>query len=76
MNLHILLSLFSKPSVNIQESQKFIKSLERYQELIKKSKSFVSCYHMSYCQQKHTTYQFTYFIYYLVEDKFKNPKLL
>ena len=29
---------------------------------------------MSYCLQKYTTYQFTYFIYYLFQDKFKNPK--
>ena len=25
--------------------------------------------------QKHTTYQFTYFIDFLFQDKFKNPKL-
>ena len=26
--------------------------------------------------QKHTTYQFTYFIYYSFQDKFKNPKII
>ena len=26
------------------------------------------------CLQKYTTYQFTYFIYYLFQEKFKNPK--
>ena len=26
--------------------------------------------------QKHTTYQFTYFIYYSFQDKFKNPKTI
>ena len=29
---------------------------------------------MNYCVQKYTTHQFTYFIYYLFQDKFKNPK--
>ena len=29
---------------------------------------------MNCCLQKYTTYQFTYFIYYLFQDKFKNPK--
>ena len=27
------------------------------------------------CLQKYTTYQFTYFIYYLFQDKFKNQKI-
>ena len=31
---------------------------------------------MNYCLQKHTTDQFTYFIYYLFQDKFKNPKII
>ena len=26
--------------------------------------------------QKYTTHQFTYFIYYLFQDKFKNPKMM
>ena len=26
--------------------------------------------------QKYTTHQFTYFIYYLFQDKFKNPKII
>ena len=29
---------------------------------------------MNCCLQKYTTYQFTYFIYYLFQDKFKDPK--
>ena len=29
---------------------------------------------MNYCLQNYTTHQFTYFIYYLFQDKFKNPK--
>ena len=29
---------------------------------------------MNCCLQKYTTHQFTYFIYYLFHDNFKNPK--
>ena len=36
----------------------------------------VSCYHMNYCLQKYTRHQFTYFIYYLFQDKFKYPKII
>ena len=36
----------------------------------------MSCYHMNFCLQKYTTHQFTYFIYYLFQDKFKNPKII
>ena len=31
---------------------------------------------MNYRLQKYTTHQFTYFIYYLFQDKFKNPKMM
>ena len=31
---------------------------------------------MNYCLQKYTSHQFTYFIYYLFQDKFKNPKMM
>ena len=31
---------------------------------------------MDYCVQNYTTHQFTYFIYYLFQDKFKNLKLI
>ena len=31
---------------------------------------------MNYCLQKYTTHQFTYFIYYLFQDKFKYPKII
>ena len=36
----------------------------------------MSCNHMNCCIQKQATYQFTYFIYYLFQDKFKNPKMM
>ena len=31
---------------------------------------------MNCCLQKYTTHQFTYFIYYLFQDKFKYPKII
>ena len=31
---------------------------------------------MNCCLQKYTTHQFTHFIYYLFQDKFKNPKII
>ena len=31
---------------------------------------------MNCCLQKYTTHQFTYFIYYLFQDKFKNAKII
>ena len=31
---------------------------------------------MNCCLQNYTTHQFTYFIYYLFQDKFKNPKIV
>ena len=76
INLQILLNILSKTTLNIQESRKSIKCLKRQEELIKKVKSIVSCYHMNCCLQKFTTQQFTYFIYYLFQDKFKNPKII
>ena len=31
---------------------------------------------MNCCLQKYTTHQFTYFLYYLFQDKFKNAKII
>ena len=31
---------------------------------------------MNYCIQKYTLHQFTYFIYYLFQDNFKNAKMV
>ena len=33
-------------------------------------------YHMNYWLQKYTTHQFTYFIYYLFQDNFRNVKMM
>ena len=41
-----------------------------YQE----SQNPLSCCHMNCCLQKHTTHQFTYFIYYSYQDKLKNSR--
>ena len=76
INLHILLNILCKTTSTIQESRKFIKRLLRAQELIKKTKNPLSCYHMNCCLQKFTTHQFTYVIYYLFQDKFKYPKMM
>ena len=76
INLHILLNISSKATLNIQESRKSINSLKRKQELIIKAKSIVSCYHMNCCLQKFTIHQFTYFIYYLFQNIFKYPKMM
>ena len=31
---------------------------------------------MNCCLQKYTTHQFTYFIYFIFQDNFKNPKIM
>ena len=48
--------------------------LEKITRFDHKVKILVSCYHMNCCLQKYTTHQFTYFIYYLFQDNFKNAK--
>ena len=44
--------------------------------MIKTLKTLVSCSHMNCCLQKITTHQFSYFIYYLFQEKFKYPKII
>ena len=51
--------------------------LEKITRIDQKDQKFiVSCYHMNCCLQKFTTHHFTYFIYYLFQDKFKYPKMM
>ena len=50
--------------------------LEKITRFYQKIKIFVSFIHMNCCLQKYTTYQFTYFMYYLHQDKFKNSKIM
>ena len=76
INLNILLNILCKTTLNIQESRKFHQKIEKKQDLIKKLKFIVSCYHMNYCLRKLTTHQFTYFIYYLFQDHLKNAKMM
>ena len=51
--------------------------LEKITRIDQKDQKFiVSCSHMNCCPQNYTRHQFTYFIYYLFQDKFKYPKNL
>ena len=58
----------------IKKIHQMIEKITRIDQ--KHQKSIVSCYHMNCCLQKYTTHQFTYFIYYLFQDKFKYPKMM
>ena len=50
--------------------------LETITRIDQKSQNpFVPCDRMNCCLQKYTTHQFTYYIYYLVQDKIKIQKL-
>ena len=51
--------------------------MKRQQDLIQKSISFESCYHMNYCLQNYTTYQFTYLfhIYFKTSSKIQTFKI-
>ena len=44
-------------------------------KILLKDQVLVSCSHMNCCLQNYTTHQFTYFIYYLFQDKIINPKI-
>ena len=46
--------------------------MKGYRKFIKSLKS----YHINCYLQKYIKYQFTYFIFYLFQDKFKNPKII
>ena len=51
--------------------------LEKTTRIDQKSQNpFVPCDRMNCCLQKYTTHQFTYCMYYLVQDKIKNPKIM
>ena len=62
---------FRYPRIN-----KIHQILEKITRIDQESQNPLSCSHMNCCLQKYTTYQFTYFIYYLFQDKFKNPKII
>ena len=54
----------------IKKIHQILEKITRFDQ--KDQKSIVSCYHMNCYLQKYTTHQFTYFIYYLFQDNFKN----
>ena len=58
----------------IKKIHQILEKITRFD--LKNLKSIVSCYHMNCCLQKYTTHQFTYFIYYLIQDNFKNAKMM
>ena len=67
----------------MQDNSKYprIKKIHQVLEKItridqKDQNSIVSCHHMNCCLQKYTTHQFTYFIYYLFQDNFRNAKMM
>ena len=78
MNLHILLNIVSKATLNIQESRKSIKCLKRQQELIKKVK--IHCVLLSHellcINILHINLHILFTPYYLFQDKFKNQKII
>ena len=57
----------------IKKIHQVLKKTTRFDQ---KLKYFVSCSHMNCCLQNYTTYQFTYFIYYLFQEKFKNSRII
>ena len=59
---------------NLYNDKQLIFLQEGSNRILSKDQILVSCSHMNCCLQKFTTHQFTYFIYYLYQDKFKNPK--
>ena len=63
INLHILLNILSTTTLNIQESRKFIKSLKRQQELIKKTK--IHCVLLSYELLSTKIYYTSIYIFYI-----------
>ena len=48
--------------------------IEKITRIDQKHQNSLCCYHMNYCLQKYTTHQFTYCIYYLFQDNFRNAK--
>ena len=68
---------FMQDNLKYPRIKKIHQVLEKITRIDQKDQKFiVSCYHMNCCLQKYTTHQFTYFIYYLFQDKFKYPKMM
>ena len=50
--------------------------LEKITRFYQESQNPLSCSHMNCCLQKHTTHQFTFYIYYSSQDKFKDSRIM
>ena len=61
---------------NIYYDKQLILLQEGSNRILSKDQILVSCSHMNCCLQNYTTHQFTYFIYYLFQDKFKYLKII
>ena len=67
----------------IKKIHQVLEKITRFDQKVKilcvlLSKSQILCVLLSHelLYTKHTTHQFTFFIYYLFQDKFKNPKIM
>ena len=65
-----------KDNLKYSRIKKIHQVLEKITRIDQKTKFIVSSYHINCCLQNYTTHQFTYFIYYLCQDKFKYPKII
>ena len=76
INLHILLNILSKTTLNIQESRKFIEFLKREQELIKKTK--FHCFLLSHELLSTKIYYTSISIFYilLISRQIQDPKII
>ena len=64
-------------NIKNQRIKKIHQILEKITRIDQKVKIHcVSCYHMNHCLQKYPTLQFTYDIYYVFQDSFKNAKIM
>ena len=59
---------------NLYNDKQLIFLQEGSNRILSKDQILVSCSHMNCCLQNYTTHQFTNFINYLFQDKFKYPK--
>ena len=62
--------------LNLYNDKQLIFLQEGSNRILSKDQILVSCSHMNCCLQTYATHQFTYFIYYLFQDKFKYPKII
>ena len=61
---------------NLYNDKQLIFLQEGSNRILSRDQILVSCSHMNCCLQKYTTHQFTHFIYFLFQDKFKYSKII